>query len=302
MPQSKLIKRELLLEPPDPMRASMDEPALIELAHSLKDVGQLMPLLVTPAGWRTPDGAITHVCPDDGDQLRYTELFEIIDGHRRYLASAITGITELQCTVFENVEEAKFAMMVHANLMREDVTPAEEGIQYLTLAEKHGWGIEQLCRTFKRSEHYIHDRVALVQGDAKITQAVGERKINFGVAKVLLRCKDEAHRHYLLNMALTHGATVRTAEAWLASWNAQVDAAGGAMAPPVAVPSGPWTPPPPPECLWCLDNDDTQNMVQVWIHRYHLKELLRWLESAGVHPSQAAASPETPSTPPATKS
>jgi ParB/RepB/Spo0J family partition protein len=282
------------------MRVSMDEPALIELANSLRDVGQLMPLLVTPRYQQC------HECESlDDSPCRHSlagELtrYEIIDGHRRYLASAIVNLTDLDCTVYDNCEDAKFAMMVHANLMREDVTPAEEGIQYLQLAEKHGWGIEQLCRTFKRTEAYINARVRLVQEDAELTQAVGERKIGLSVATVLLKVKDKEHRHYLIQMALTHGATVRTAEAWVSSWDAQLAASGGEAPPPVVVSQQPWQAPPVEPCVWCLDNDNAQHMRTVNVHPWHLKDLLRWLEAAGVHPAQpstsGAASGEAPAT------
>lgn len=292
MPSDRLIKREHLIEPPNPMRVAMDEEQLRELAHSMRDLGQLFPLLVCvrDVGTVEVEGVLDSELTATPNKT--STMYEIIDGHRRYLAAALVGITELKCTVFDDVEEAKFAMMVHANIMREDVTPAEEGLQYLALAEKHGWGIDQLMRTFRRSEGYINDRVALVRGDAEITKAVAERKLVFGVAKILLKCKDDAHRHYLLTLALTHGASLRTAEAWLADWKSQEASRGGAPAPTPVMIDRTWQPPPPEACTWCLDTNDQEHMVMVAFHRWHLKELLAWLQRSGVHPSSATISKE----------
>lgn len=283
MPESKTIPRELLLEPPVPMRAQMDEQALNELAASMGLLGVLFPLLVIPRNViRTEAGEYVE-CDDPAKVPTGRQCYEIVDGHRRYLAAGIARIDELPCRVFENADDAKFAMMAHANIMREDVTPAEEGLQFLQLAEKCGWGIEQLMQTFKCSENYINDRVALVQGDPEVCRAVATRQIVFGVAKALLKCKEDAHRRYLLQLCITHGANVRTAETYVQQWKQQAAMQGdGEQVHITVAPAMPFTPP-EELCLWCCKGTYPEHFERVVIHRWHLDDLLSLLKQVGIH-------------------
>lgn len=289
MPESKTIRRELLLEPPVPMRAQMDEQALTDLAGSIERLGVLFELLVIPRNMIRTDAGDYVECDDPAQLTTSRQCYEIVDGHRRYLASGMVGLTQLRCRVFDTEDEAKFAMMADANTMREDVTPAEEGLQFLQLAEKFGWGIEQLMQRFKCSENYINDRVALVQGDPNVCRAVATRQIVFGVAKALLKCKEDAHRKYLLDLCITHGANVRTAETYVQQWKQQAALQGDGSQVQITVAAAEPFTPPEEVCLWCCKGNYPEHFERIAIHRWHLDELLTLLKRIGIHADLAAS-------------
>ena len=160
-----MIPLAQIAEPPAPMRASMDEQKLNDLAGDIRLRGILLNLLVVPAG--------------DG--------YEIIDGHRRFLAARMVGLAEAPCMVHERNEALNAGAMLVANILREDVTAAEEGWYFLELVERHHWTEEALCQTLGRSADYIAERIALVRKDPEVAGANAERKIEYSVARELLR-------------------------------------------------------------------------------------------------------------------
>ncbi len=260
MPAEKIVPRGLLNEPPDPLRASMDEPALADLATSIRKHGLLQPLLVVP----------------DGDR------YEIVDGHRRFIASGMAGLTAVPCRVFENAEDAKFEIMLDATQLHEKATPAEEGLLFLELCEKREWSIAQVCQRFRRSEQYVNERVDLVRIDPDICQAVAQAEITFAVAKELLKCSDPNWRAYLLEMAKTHGSTARTVKYQVYQWKTEQDLAAGRTPAHVSVESVSSEPVRQPACLFCGRDDDSANMKQIPVHWYHVKDLTRLLEQVGL--------------------
>lgn len=302
MPQHLIIKRDLLLEPPMPLRAMMGEQQMDELVASIRTLGILEPLLVTPSFWRTADGVLHATDPLAASGVGSERTYEIIDGHRRYLASGMAGLSEVPCIVFDDVADTKLQIMVDATMVREDVTAAEEGLLFLQLCEQHGWSIDQLCDKFKRSEGYINQRVMLVRGDPKIAESVARREITFGVARILLQCKDEDHRRYLLDMARTHGSNTRTVELWLTQWKQQqaIQSNGGATV--QLPPSEPIPAPEPPRCLWCTRDDNPEDMVPILVHRWHVTDLLAWLQRTGVHETPTLNSPPESGSVPAARS
>ncbi len=66
-------------------------------------------------------------------------------------------------------------MMMDATACHEDFTPAEEGQQFVELAERHGWTMAELCKQFRKSESYINSRVVIATKDAHVRDAVNEQ-------------------------------------------------------------------------------------------------------------------------------
>src|SRR5258707_15891793 len=97
--ETRLLPRTKLLAPQEPLRVSMDSEAIELLADSMKQVGQLQPLLVKPAG---EGPACTAAVKDVAELERYIKAgnqFQIIDGHRRFLAPHQADIEFLPCTI-----------------------------------------------------------------------------------------------------------------------------------------------------------------------------------------------------------
>lgn len=264
------------------MRDSMDSAKLETLTASIRARGIMLPLIVTPA---TPAG---EPLPSPADLAAGLDapadviLFEIIDGHRRFVAAGDAGLEELPCRVYENIEDARLGMMLDANAEREEVPESAEGLWILELVEKHNYSMDQLKARFHRSEAWINDRVRLAQDDPNICIAVSERKITAAVGRELLRCKVPEHRAYLLALALQHGHNAATVRYQVEQHKAQLALAAGEPVSRVAAEFQPSAPPPVPACVFCGREDDQQNIRTVPVHWYHEQDLRKLLDQLGI--------------------
>ncbi len=263
------------------MRASMGDTPMEEIVESMRIVGQLYPLLVKPYG----DGPASQAALESVAELkRYAKAgnnFEIIDGHRRWIAAEKAGLELLECKVLNPASLPAYAAMLHANIMREDMTPAEEGWQFLELSVKHAWSLQQLMDTFRVSESYINDRVELVQKDEGVAAAVHQRSINLSQAKQVLRAKDPTLRTYMLDQAVVHGANARSLEVMRQNWNAEQAAAQGSLLAHTPVLSVVPDAADVPKCIWCGQGHDPENFREFKVHWYHQAELQAVVDQLG---------------------
>jgi len=288
MPTARTVPLAALNEPPEPLRIAMDEAKMEELKDSLRLVGIIQPLAVLPlyqnaAGdlQETPDAALGKV---GAAPMRY----EIVDGHRRWYAARELGLAEVPVMVFENLEAAKFAVMLHANTIREDVTPYEEGVQFLELATKRQWSMDDLMKFFSVSESYINDRVDIVRKDEKVAAAVAARQINLSQAKEILRCEYPAFRPAMLEQAAVHGATTAALRVMRHNHDSEQRAAQGQLPTNTSEQFYGAQMLPPDECLWCGRTDDPANLVTVKVHQYHQADLKAVLDQVGLRNLLAA--------------
>src|SRR5437899_3338105 len=115
MVETILIRRVQILEPPQPLRMSMNEQALGELSDSLKRHGLLHPLIVVPA-WSDEEANVQRVTTwGEGAEMQAGPLYEIVDGHRRWVAAGIAGLEQLECKVYKDLSEAKYGVMLDAS-------------------------------------------------------------------------------------------------------------------------------------------------------------------------------------------
>jgi len=233
--------------PPAPVRETMDETALAELAQSLVHVGMIEPIIVAPAHDR----------------------FEIIAGHRRYLAARIAGLVTVPCVVIDGTATAREAMTVHENVFREDLNPAEEASYYGRLLSLVGGDTDALAALVRRSRAVVEDRLLLLSGDPEIRTALAERRISLGVARELNQVVDAGYRHSLLQAAIDGGASVRLVQSWRARYGAL--AASTPVAAPASAAAATATEVPPDDgafvCYYCRARDDIPSMELLYLHR-----------------------------------
>lgn len=282
------IPLEQVLEPPDPIRVSMDEKKLEELASDIRFQGVLQPIIVV-AEMRATGEHLTG--PRDGTEeevLEPTGRFEILAGHRRFLASRMAGLKQIPALIYPTGEVAKEAVMLAENVCREDITAAEEGWLFCQMAEKYQLNEEQLCARVGRRPEYIYARMDLVRKDAELAKLVAERKINFSVANALLKVSDEAHRRYLAQMAADSGCSTRVANMWVEQWKAQqqVTAQSATASPSADTGSRPVED--PFKCFCCGKGGDPQNLRMLYVHWYELETWAKILREAGMEVDMSA--------------
>jgi ParB family transcriptional regulator, chromosome partitioning protein len=262
VPETREINVNLLLEPPLTERSTMDDEKLHELAESIKVHGVLQNLVVVPSNGK----------------------YEIVAGHRRYLAARLAGLEHVPCKIYEDLEDGKYAVMMAENGFREEVTAADEGMFFLDLAEKKGWSEPQLCKYFHRSAEYINERCKLVTKYPEVMKSVRAREMNFSQAKAIMRCKLPKWQPWLIEQAVTHGATARSLNQYVDQFHHNDLSTGG----PVPNHSSEQHPlllePEKQRCVWCQRNDDQVNITELKIHSYHVRDLTEFLKATGIRP------------------
>lgn len=278
MPTPRLVPLANLIPPPEPLRVAMDDRAMDDLERSIKELGILQPLAVLPKYKNGRDELVDepikgrHKGPEDAD------IYEIIDGHRRFVASERLKLATVPVMVFENAAEAKYAIMLHANVCREDVTPYEEGVQFLELATKYSWSMDDLQRFFHQSEDYINDRIDVARKDQAVAEAVRDRKIGLGHAKEILKCAQPGNRAMLLEQAAVHGATVAGLREMRHTFAREQAEAQGEIPMNVGPQFVPGAVLPTDICIWCGKDETPEALVTVKVHQYELSDLKAVLE------------------------
>ena len=253
MPELRKVLLAEIDTPSLPARVSMDERKMDELCESMQQIGLLQPILLKPANGR----------------------YEIEAGHRRYMAAQRLAWSDILALVFQPEEIAQGAAMLAENIIREDLSAAEEAILFAEALEKYGLDESGLVARFRRSADYIADRLRLLRDDSEVFNALMARKISFSVARELNKCTDQAHRRYLLDAALRGQVGARVVAQWIADWRltSQPREEGSAVTVPAT--EQPAENPYRVECCICGGYRDPWNIVPVSIHKHELEQILK---------------------------
>lgn len=187
-----MLAQKQIVEPHYMVRIKIDATKLDELAESIKEVGLIQPIIVHPMG--------------DG--------FEVVAGHRRLLATRKIGLDPVQCLVLDAAgHEETVAKKLHENLYRHDLTPIEEAAVYAEAFEQL-LDTDKVAAVVHRSRNTVERRLRLLEMDDRVRDALSDGKIPLGVAEELDKVKDETKRRYLLDCAISDGATVDKVRQW----------------------------------------------------------------------------------------
>jgi ParB/RepB/Spo0J family partition protein len=244
-----------IVEPDHAAREEMNDEKLAELAESMATVGLIQPIIL-----KTIEGG-----------------FEIVAGHRRFCAAQRLHWEKIPAIVRADDGVPFEAMKLHENLNREELTVAEEAIFFAELQEAMGWDFETLCHQVRKSEDYVGSRLRVLSEDPQVFQALRNREIAFGVAKVLNQFDNEQMRRYFLQCAIRDGAPERLVKKWLADWRAQQ-----MPAQPVAAHVEPTVTDEPimahkAHCQFCGGDKDPWNLVVIQVHVWELDRIMKIL-------------------------
>jgi ParB/RepB/Spo0J family partition protein len=124
-------------------RKSFDQESLNELAENIKANGLIQPITVR----KMPKGS--------------EHKFEIVCGERRYRATTIAGLEEIQCVVKELDDKQAFAAMIIENLQRKDVDPMEEAAAFHKLYSEGTMKIAEIAKLLGKSSSFVTSRIQL---------------------------------------------------------------------------------------------------------------------------------------------
>ncbi len=146
-------------------RKNFREFELNELAKSIKEQGLIQPIIVRPV-----------------EENQY----QIIAGERRWRASQIAGLHEVDCVVksFEETKVLEAALI--ENIQREDLNVIEEANAYKNLIKIKNISNENLATLIGKSSSHVSNTLRLLDLEENIQQMVINGDLTMGHARALI--------------------------------------------------------------------------------------------------------------------
>jgi ParB family chromosome partitioning protein len=188
------IAIDLIDEPENAHRLTLDVDRFNELMFSIRDNGLLNPPAVVKRGAR----------------------YEIIAGHRRFLACRALHWSTIFCRVYENLTPEQVEVLrADENLQRQDLSTLEELHVIQTLHDVLKLDRAQIADKLNRSYSWVDQRFALLNLPEHILLALDEGELKIGHALELGRIDDKLHQNYLFEYCKRDGCTVNICRAWV---------------------------------------------------------------------------------------
>src|ERR1035437_8212718 len=158
-----------------------DQPALKEMAASIKDKGILQPLIVRTSR-------------DSNNK----EDFEIVCGERRYTAAKMAGLKTVPCIV-QNLDNKEIVeTQIIENMQRKDLTPLEEADGYKTLHEINKQDWPEIAARLGKSQDYLYPRLQLLKLIPEFQDQLRNGKLLLGHAEAITRIENPKDQEKLL--------------------------------------------------------------------------------------------------------
>lgn len=175
-------------------RKQFNDESLLELSESIKHSGLIQPLIVRPQG--------------NGKYL-------IIAGERRYRASKLAGLQEVPAIIKKIDDRNLLKEALIENIQREDLNILDEALALKALKEEHGFTQEMLSEVTGKPRSSIANTLRILSLSKFIQEALKEKQISFGHAKVLMTLESEEEQEKVAQDILKYAFSVRQTEDYL---------------------------------------------------------------------------------------
>jgi len=191
--ETKLIPVEVINPPPEPIRISIDPDRIQSLAKSIKSLGLLQPIVVVQKGKK----------------------YEIIAGHRRYLACKKIKLRRIPALISEEPDEKRAEMMLAENLIREDLSPVEVALVISKMRHDLGYATGKIASKLGKTTTWVRNQMKILDYPDDIQQALHFRGINAGVAGELAKIEDKDDRLRYTGEAIENGSSKKVVKYWV---------------------------------------------------------------------------------------
>ena len=172
-------------------RTRFDEPAIQELAESIRSQGIVQPLVVTPEG----------------------EGYAIIAGERRWRAARRAGLEIVPVVVREVADDRELLeLALVENLQRSDLNAMEEAEAYAALQEKFGLSQEEVATRVGKARTTVTNALRLLRLPEEVRELLQEGKLTAGQARPLLALATPEEQIELAERAVRDGLSARDLE------------------------------------------------------------------------------------------
>ena len=182
-----------VVHPGENPRRYMDPEELTELTKSIKELGVIQPITVK--------------AQSDGQYI-------IVAGHRRHKAAVAAGLTDIPVFVLDDEKDSDTVALVE-NVIRADMSPAEECDRAMLLLKKNKGDITEVSLATGWSEDKIRRRVALASCSQPVRDALAMRKIKLGIAELLASVPEAENQNKALEKIIAMNLGVEQVRQYL---------------------------------------------------------------------------------------
>jgi ParB family chromosome partitioning protein len=194
-----------IIVPANIQRQAVDKARIVELAESISRVGLINRIIVR----------------------RVQKKCTLIAGYQRYLAHLELKAKTIPARIFDAKNIPDEQLTFDENYHRDDINPVDEALWLARRAELEGLGIEDLARRIGKSKTFISDRLAIVEYDDQIIEALQGGQISVTIAREISRCEDPRERQNILATVCENGATQKVVRYWVQLANMRTEEGNG---------------------------------------------------------------------------
>ena len=175
---------------PDQPRRSFDQPALEELAESIRALGVLQPLTV-----RRREGA-----------------WELVAGERRLRAARLAGLETIPCLSIQTDGQTSSLLALVENLQRRDLDFWEEALALRQLVDTYRISQEEVARRVGKSQSAVANKLRLLKLAPETLALLRDGGAGERHTRALLRLEDPAQQLEAARQVVERGLTVAQTE------------------------------------------------------------------------------------------
>lgn len=150
-------------------RKKFKESEIKELSTSIKKQGLIQPIIVRPTK---------------------NNLYEIIAGERRWRASQLAGLHEVECVVRVLNETRVLEVALIENIQREDLNVIEEANAYKNLIQIKNISNEDLANLIGKSSSHVSNTLRILELEENIQEMLINGELTMGHARALIGVPD----------------------------------------------------------------------------------------------------------------
>jgi ParB family chromosome partitioning protein len=182
---------DLLTPNPHQPRTELHEPALDELAQSIRANGVLQPILVRPAGYP----------------------YQSVAAPRRWRGAQRAGLLKVPVIVREVPDDKLLQVALIENIQREDLNAIEAANAYRRLHEDMGLSQDAIATAVGKDRATVANYLRLLRLPIEVRQQLSSGALDMGHARAILALADEASQRRVAREVIRLGLSVRETEA-----------------------------------------------------------------------------------------
>lgn len=196
----KKIPVDKILDPARPLRSDLSPESVSDLAESIKKVGIIEPLVVSPK----------------------EDAYEVIAGHRRLLAAEMADLAIVPCLVVDVSGIEAEVLKLHENSARADINPIDWARHLEYLKTQYSMTTAKLAELLGMSPAWVEQHLDINNYPVELQEALGSGKIAFSAARELEQIKDPVKRKEYVEYAVKGGVTPALAAEWRRKANSPI--------------------------------------------------------------------------------